>query len=162
MPQGSLETPMIKQLNRAGIFSDAFFSNVKPPGRPKVISRAEAKAAGLKRYFTGLPCPNGHIAARFVRQGNCTECHLDHQRQARFVLAAYWKSKGAASLPSSKPWAETLPDLPSGPLRRAAEISYRALAVVIMTRELSPATNAIAVAGLEALQEVLGDERGRP
>jgi hypothetical protein len=77
------------------------------------------------------------------------------------VLAAYKESGGAASRPSSKPRGETLAELHADALRHAAEISYCALAVVIMTRELSPATNAIAVAGLEALQDVLGDERRR-
>lgn len=37
------------------------------------MSRAEAKAAGLKRYFTGKPCPKGHVAERYVN-GTCYEC----------------------------------------------------------------------------------------
>ena len=28
----------------------------------KIISHAEAKAQGLKRYFTGKPCKHGHVA----------------------------------------------------------------------------------------------------
>jgi hypothetical protein len=38
------------------------------------MTRAEAKAKGLDRYFTGLPCKNGHIAERHVRDGRCVEC----------------------------------------------------------------------------------------
>lgn len=39
-----------------------------------VITREEARAQGLKHYFTGQPCPRGHIAVRFVSVGNCKEC----------------------------------------------------------------------------------------
>jgi len=41
---------------------------------PEIISRADAKAAGLKRYFTGKPCPRGHIAERYVNSKGCREC----------------------------------------------------------------------------------------
>lgn len=39
-----------------------------------IITRAEAKAAGLKRYFTGKPCKYGHIAERATVNGLCYEC----------------------------------------------------------------------------------------
>lgn len=37
-------------------------------------SRAEAKARGLKYYFTGKPCRRGHLVKRHVRYGHCREC----------------------------------------------------------------------------------------
>jgi len=40
----------------------------------KVISRAEAKAAGLKHYFTGKPCSKKHVLIRYVSSGRCSEC----------------------------------------------------------------------------------------
>lgn len=40
----------------------------------EVINRKDAKAAGLKRYFTGISCPNGHRVERFVSTGGCVEC----------------------------------------------------------------------------------------
>ena len=40
----------------------------------KIVSRAEAKAAGLKRYFTGEPCKHGHVAERFVSNWDCAQC----------------------------------------------------------------------------------------
>lgn len=40
----------------------------------EIISRAEAKARGLGRYFTGKPCKHGHISERQAC-GNCIECH---------------------------------------------------------------------------------------
>ncbi len=39
-----------------------------------VISRAEAKAHGRARYFTGKPCKLGHIAERLVSNWGCLEC----------------------------------------------------------------------------------------
>jgi hypothetical protein len=39
-----------------------------------IISRDEAKALGLKHYFTGVPCKHGHIGERSVRSGRCLEC----------------------------------------------------------------------------------------
>lgn len=38
------------------------------------ITRAEAKALGLKRYFTGEPCIYGHIEERHVCDFQCLEC----------------------------------------------------------------------------------------
>lgn len=36
-------------------------------------TRAEAKARGLKHYFTGKPCSRGHIVLRHIT-GTCVEC----------------------------------------------------------------------------------------
>jgi 5-methylcytosine-specific restriction endonuclease McrA len=44
-------------------------------GDKPIISRAEAKALGLKRYFTGKPCRRGHIVERYVSIHCCIECH---------------------------------------------------------------------------------------
>jgi hypothetical protein len=40
----------------------------------QIISRAEAKAKGLNRYFTGKPCKHGHVAERKVFNATCVEC----------------------------------------------------------------------------------------
>jgi hypothetical protein len=40
----------------------------------KIISRSEAMALCLPRYFTGEPCCKGHIAERVTSNGNCREC----------------------------------------------------------------------------------------
>jgi hypothetical protein len=39
-----------------------------------VVFRDQAKAAGLKRFFTGEPCKRGHVAERFVSDRSCVEC----------------------------------------------------------------------------------------
>lgn len=41
----------------------------------RVISRADAKSQGLKRYFTGEPCLRGHIAERYAKSRECLDCH---------------------------------------------------------------------------------------
>ncbi len=41
----------------------------------EIISRAEARAKDLKRYFTGKPCVNGHVAFRWTNSCICHECH---------------------------------------------------------------------------------------
>jgi hypothetical protein len=42
---------------------------------PRIISRAGARALGLKRYFTGKPCKHGHVAERWVGNSECMECN---------------------------------------------------------------------------------------
>ena len=36
--------------------------------------RAAAKKAGMKQYFTGRPCKQGHVAYRCTANGTCNEC----------------------------------------------------------------------------------------
>jgi hypothetical protein len=40
-----------------------------------LISRADARDAGLKRYFTGKSCCRGHLSERLVSCGACVDCH---------------------------------------------------------------------------------------
>ena len=44
-----------------------------------IVTRAEAKAAGLKRYFTGVPCKNGHVAERFTGKNYCVVCEAGYR-----------------------------------------------------------------------------------
>jgi hypothetical protein len=44
------------------------------PFPPDIIGCDEAKALGLKRFFTGEPCKRGHVAERYVSGGGCVEC----------------------------------------------------------------------------------------
>lgn len=39
-----------------------------------IISRTEAKAAGLTRYRTGRACIRGHVAERYVSTHQCQQC----------------------------------------------------------------------------------------
>jgi len=45
--------------------------------RTKVIKRSEAAALGLKRYFTGEACVQGHVAERRVCDGKCVVCRKE-------------------------------------------------------------------------------------
>ena len=47
----------------------------------EMISRKHAKTAGLKRYFTGKPCKNGHVVERLVMNKACITCHRATSRQ---------------------------------------------------------------------------------
>jgi 5-methylcytosine-specific restriction endonuclease McrA len=53
-------------------------------------TRAEAKAAGAKYYFTGDPCKHGHIAPRKTK-GSCVECLKVEWAQALETRAEYFK-----------------------------------------------------------------------
>jgi len=67
---------------------------------PEIISKKEAKAAGLSKFFTGCPCRVGHIAERYLCDGNCTECvakrardwYRDNHEHALATKAAYRKA----------------------------------------------------------------------
>ena len=54
----------------------------------QIISRAEAKAKGLKRYFTGKPCKHGHVAPRRVFNATCVECERAAVRKSRLKKSA--------------------------------------------------------------------------
>lgn len=44
------------------------------------ITRKTATAQGLKRYFTGKPCPRGHVAERLVSGRRCLECSRERDK----------------------------------------------------------------------------------
>ena len=46
----------------------------------KIILRREAKSANLPRYFTGKPCPKGHIAERYTKHGTCCQCASENAK----------------------------------------------------------------------------------
>jgi len=50
----------------------------------RISERKTAKAAGLVRYFTGKPCPQGHIAEREVINGSCTVCQAERRSTSKF------------------------------------------------------------------------------
>jgi hypothetical protein len=49
----------------------------------KIITRKEAIALGLKRFFTGEPCKHGHVCERRVCDVKCVECHSERLRRWR-------------------------------------------------------------------------------
>lgn len=84
-----------------------------------MMTRKEAKAAGLKRYLTGEPCVHGHIAERRVTDGCCVECSkvkrtkiADSQREymARYredridAIRAYDRQRYAEDAEAKREW----------------------------------------------------------
>lgn len=62
----------------------------------KLISASEAKAQGLKRYFTGKECLYGHIAERLVSNRACLQCQyesIEDQRALRPELSCAAQKK---------------------------------------------------------------------
>lgn len=59
----------------------------------KITSRKEAKAAGLTYYFTGKPCPKGHIDDRQTNSGTCVTCKKDWvNRNPDYGKKRYWEN----------------------------------------------------------------------
>lgn len=58
------------------------------------ISRDEAKAAGLKRYFLGVPCLHGHVAERLVSSKGCVVCEEERRRKSRAENPEAWRGYG--------------------------------------------------------------------
>ena len=61
-------------------------------------TRAEAKQLGVKKYFTGKPCKNGHVEVRLVLNGWCCACgreasnaYRDRCREDRTIKT--WRDK---------------------------------------------------------------------
>lgn len=46
-----------------------------------IISRKDALAQGLSRYFTGVPCRRGHIAERIASKAACSICVSENDRK---------------------------------------------------------------------------------
>lgn len=56
-------------------------TNMEQP--PKIISLEEACTLKLSFYFTGLPCPKGHVSKRSVRNRGCWECTKVYMKDYR-------------------------------------------------------------------------------
>ena len=82
-------------------------------GRP-LVTKAQAKAAGLQRFFTGRPCANGHICERFL-SGTCIDCHAER-----------WERKKAAH---------------TGPKKNAKKARAEARGAGLLTYEGQPCPN---------------------
>ncbi|MCX9103993.1 hypothetical protein [Aeromonas veronii] len=84
----------------------------------KVTSRKEAMTAGLKHYFTGRPCRNGHFEKRAVICGTCLAC-------ARERASKKYALKPEHSIVASKRWRLKNPDYPDRNRKRINENSNR-------------------------------------
>lgn len=51
----------------------------------ELVSRYEARQQGLKHFYTGVACPNGHITERYTKSGMCVSCSLGKNQEARKI-----------------------------------------------------------------------------
>jgi hypothetical protein len=57
-------------------------------------TRKQAKAQGLKHYFTGVPCKNGHISQRTTLDYTCVVCNqVNTERYNLLNREKYLESK---------------------------------------------------------------------
>lgn len=63
-----------------------------------IVTRKEAIASGLKRYFTSKPCGRGHMAQRLVSSRACVRCSClkvsTSARRRRAARREYYREKG--------------------------------------------------------------------
>lgn len=55
----------------------------------QIVTREQAKASGLSKFFVAEPCKIGHVAPKYVANGKCAECQRLEARER------YWKNPGA-------------------------------------------------------------------
>ena len=90
----------------------------KPQGKALPATRAEARAMGSARYFTGKPCINGHVDERQTKSGHCLAC--DRARQAyRLANDPVYRAKHFAS--SLRTSAKRRADPVKGPKMRTLQ-----------------------------------------
>lgn len=64
----------------------------------QVMSRNEAREAGLIIYNNGRPCPQGHSPMRYTKSAKCIECLKERHKaphivQARTIRMREWQKK---------------------------------------------------------------------
>ena len=69
----------------------------------QLISRQQAIADGLKRYFTGIACREGHIAERWVQCCACIECK---KVRTRNYLVGWREINREKHIADAKAWAK--------------------------------------------------------
>lgn len=67
------------------------------------MTRKEAKASGLDKYFTGKPCSRGHICERRASGGQCIECQ-------RLVAKEHYQNNIEAYKLRAREWEQANPD----------------------------------------------------
>jgi hypothetical protein len=73
---------------------------------PEIITRDDAKARGLKRYYTGDPCPRGHVAERWASDRHCVECvALRDPERVRATSKAWAAANAERKRATDKAWA---------------------------------------------------------
>ncbi len=83
-----------------------------------IVTRAEGEAAGLKKFFTGEPCANGHLSQRRLPKGKCIRCVGDafrrwkalHPGAAESAHEAWKVANPGAAQAATVRWQKANPD----------------------------------------------------
>lgn len=74
-------------------------------------TREEARTKGLKTYFTGVPCKNGHTAERRTSNKQCTKClkewHENNKDRHKATMARNYQEKKEDYLERARHQRET-------------------------------------------------------
>jgi hypothetical protein len=62
----------------------------------RVVTRSAAKRRRLRRYFTGVPCVNGHISERRTLDKKCLACHRERRAVVRKTQSTKVKAQQTA------------------------------------------------------------------
>lgn len=84
------------------------------------ITRNDARAAGLKRYFDGTQCDEGHVAPRYVGNQECTTCSRVRNRD-RYATDPEFRARRIAY----ETERNRRPDVRSARLVKASEYNRR-------------------------------------
>lgn len=91
-----------------------------------IVTRREAVALGLRTYFTGRPCKNGHIDERLTGGRVCLSCKRDFGRQTYKNRAARNPDWAAAKVASIREWKQANPDRVKAAQHLANQRAYAA------------------------------------
>lgn len=80
----------------------------------RIMTRSEARALGLPRFFNGIPCKRGHVAERATSNGACHICnheskmrYVERNREAHYERNKKWQAKNPDRLKANNAaWRE--------------------------------------------------------
>lgn len=79
-------------------------------------TKEAAREAGLRHYFTGLPCKRWHVACRYTSTGQCVDCQREHRRE---WAAANPEKERESRVASLRKWTANNPELKREYARRS-------------------------------------------
>lgn len=108
--------------------------------------------AGLKRYFTGKPCPRGHVAERFVSTKACVVCAA--------VGSKEWaRANIDRVLTRNKLWCEAHPERVEAWRRKAYATHQAKFYAWAKKRKLSQKRRTPAWADFKAIEAIYAEAR---
>lgn len=82
-----------------------------------IITRKEAVALGLPRYFTGIACKSGHLEQRLTNDTRCRECtrlkarrqYAENRLYMQAKFSAYWQANADRLRARNRAWKADRP-----------------------------------------------------